>query len=693
MDSAKLEHSESSPASFTADDVYKAIADGLVTYDLLADPLSSSNRSRVYRDQSTLEFARRVEADEISHDERHIGADRMASIQPGDVISYDGKDYTVTLVGAKNVTLAHGSGSTEVSASTLDGLYRTGKIRIAYVASEDGCSITSVQLGALSPEELARAVERGRALEMAKVDPSAVGLSGRTLRRLKKLVRDTGANAVTRNLALVGNVRNRGNRKRKLPADILDLIAHVAKDYYNQPNSPNRSTVFREFVKACHEKNLNPCSSKSFNMELARHASTRKREGKRRAYQTAPIVWYLQASEAIHGVRPFEYVHIDHTPLDIVLVSGDSKKLLGRPWLSLAIDAESRAIVGFYLSFDPPSYRSCMMVLRDIVRRHGRLPSTIIVDNGAEFRGEAFRCVCDLYNVTLRYRPAGHPRHGSVMERVFGTAHTQLIHNLSGNTKQLKNVRTVTKSVSPDRQAEWTLPALHGALDKYFRDIYGTELHPAHGDQPEEHLQARLTETGLRLHRLVKLDRTFMIETCPPAEPEGTRKIDSQRGVKVNHLWYWVDAFKATRLCAKPVPVRVDPWDARVCYVFLNREWHQCVSKLASRLRGLTRQELESYYEEMSKRSGVKKQDLTPERIAEWMRVFDKTAFDSRLRDEQAEARLIYDALRLTSVDPEMNSVNLVAPPTRLSSSESPAQAPKTTEEASDAENDDYGFY
>lgn len=672
---------------FTPDDVYKAIADGFLTFDMSRELLSDSYRSKVYRDQSTLEFVRCLDAEEVAQGELEFARARSASIQPGDAISYEGKDYTVTLVGNENVTLAGEGGSTEISVSTLEILYRTGKIRVTQKINTSDSTHAKALIGSFSPEELARAVERGRALDAAKVDPSSVHMSSRTLRRLKKLLRDAGANPVTRNLALIGNARMRGNRNRKIPHEVLSLIGEIAETY-NQASSPNRSSVYKSFFKACQERGLTPCSMKTFSLELAKHASIRKREGKRSAYQSAPIVWYLKASDPIHGVRPFEYVHVDHTPLDIVLVSGETKKVLGRPWLSLAIDAESRAIIGFYLSFDPPSYRSCMMVLRDIVRRHGRLPSTIIVDNGAEFRCAAFRRVCELYSVTLRYRPAGHPRHGSPMERIFGTAHTQLIHNLAGNTKQLKNVRTVTKSVSPDRLAEWTLPALYGALDKYFRDIYGTELHPAHGEEPERHLQTRLTETGLRLHRLVKLDRTFLIETCPPAEPEGTRKIDRQRGVKINHLWHWTDVFKTTHLSGRSVPVRVDPWDARVCYVLVNREWHQCVSKLANQLRGLTRRELESYFEEMTKRAGVRKQDLTPERLAEWTRVLDKTAFDTRLRDELAETRLIYDALKLTNIDAELDTGDLTTHSVELSGN-SDAHA---KEEEADAPTEDVDY-
>lgn len=499
-------HGQPHCASFVTDDLYKAIADGRVTYDLWNEPLSDVARSRVYRNQAALEFARRLDAQESRND-------------PG------------------------------------SGVHR------------DCTDLTRVPFSTLSPQDISRAIRRGRALDLSSEQAAAAGFSSRTLRRWRSLVRAAGGSAVSRNLALVGKIRNRGNRNRKVPEAVLSVIGHVATEIYNQPESVNVSSAYRSFVDECYRGGLQPCSYRSFSLELRTRKSIRKREGKRSAYQAEPIVWYLSAQDPIHGVRPFEYVHIDHTPLDILLISGETQELLGRPWLSLAMDAESRAVVGFYLSFDSPSYRSCMMVLRDIVRRHGRLPNTWVLDNGAEFKSAALQRVCELYTVSLRYRPAGQPRHGSVMERLFGTAHSQLIHNLAGNTKCLKNVRTVTQSVAPERHAQWTLPALYGALNKYFQDLYGTELHPAHGESPELHLQQQLAQTGQRQHRAIRLDRTFLIETCPPVDQSGERKIDVQRGVKVHHLWYWSEAFRRVRT-QTAVPVRVDWWAPTTCIDF-----------------------------------------------------------------------------------------------------------------------------
>ena len=112
---------------------------------------------------------------------------------------------------------------------------------------------------------------------------------------------------------------------------------------------------------------------------------------------------------------------------------------LGRPWATFLIDAFSRRILAVYLTFDEPSYRSCMMVLRECVRRQtacprhsGRLRSRIrqhlLRDMLARYgaQEDAARCPTPL-------------RIG--LERLFGTANTTFFHNLAATPRVTKNVR------------------------------------------------------------------------------------------------------------------------------------------------------------------------------------------------------------------------------------------------------------
>src|SRR5437762_6192980 len=75
------------------------------------------------------------------------------------------------------------------------------------------------------------------------------------------------------------------------------------------------------------------------------------------------------------------------------------------------------------------------------------------------------------YECTKKTRPPAKARFGSVCERLFGTANTQFIHNLRGNTQMTQHVRQVTKEVDPKGQAVWPLKELQEQLARYFYEI------------------------------------------------------------------------------------------------------------------------------------------------------------------------------------------------------------------------------
>jgi len=134
-----------------------------------------------------------------------------------------------------------------------------------------------------------------------------------------------------------------------------------------------------------------------------------------------------------HGDRPYEICHLDHTQLDIELVGSRTGRNLGRPWATFLSDAFSRRLLAVCLTFDPPSYRSCMLALRECVRRYERLPEAIVVDGGPEFESVYFETLLARYGCTKKTRPGGRPRFGSVCERLFGTTNTRFVHTSSEN--------------------------------------------------------------------------------------------------------------------------------------------------------------------------------------------------------------------------------------------------------------------
>jgi len=89
-----------------------------------------------------------------------------------------------------------------------------------------------------------------------------------------------------------------------------------------------------------------------------------------------------------------------------VLCSSTGRNL-GRPWLTIFMDAFSRRLLAFFLSLRPAFLSSCMMVLRECGPRHGRLPQILVVDGGKEFDSIYFETLLARYECTKKTRPRG----------------------------------------------------------------------------------------------------------------------------------------------------------------------------------------------------------------------------------------------------------------------------------------------
>jgi putative transposase len=275
---------------YSADDVYKALADGLLCFDLKAELLSDTHRARVYRDLPALELGRsfgEVNSYEVQSSER-----RDVSIEPGCLVDYDEVTYTIVRVGAMSATLQSQNSSFDREISALLDMHQRGLISVH--PKEEASTPTLPVLDQLPPKRVDEILHRMRLLEMAKENPSSVvTVSKRTLQRYRAKVRSAGEHVVDQRLALASRIGERGNRERKIPQRLLELIAQVAQERYNTAANKNKTVAYRYFLDACEKEELPPCSMNSFNKELDLHKSVKARMGKRVAYQEEAIVWYL----------------------------------------------------------------------------------------------------------------------------------------------------------------------------------------------------------------------------------------------------------------------------------------------------------------------------------------------------------------------------------------------------------------
>jgi hypothetical protein len=285
-----------------------------------------------------------------------------------------------------------------------------------------------------------------------------------------------------------------------------------------------------------------------------------------------------------------------------------------------------------------------MMTMRECVRRHSRLPQSVVVDGGKEFMSVYFERLLAAYECTKKTRPAAKPRFGSVCERLFGTANTMLIHNLQGNTQILRQTRQVTLAVNPRFQAIWTLGSLYQNLCEWAYEFYDNKEHPALGLSPRLAYDSGLVQSGLRSHKLIPYDETFRIFTLPTTA-KGTAKIVPSQGIKINHIYYWHNSFRSREVENTQATVRYDPYDVGTAYVYIKGQWVSCISQHYSSFHGRSEREIMTASEELRKqhKNHSKQFTVNAKALAEFLANTEATEamLLQRLRDVEAKDVLL----------------------------------------------------
>ena len=581
----------STDGQLTRDEIYTLIATGDIYVDLFSAVLPEPDKVTVWPEKATQAGAAPV-------------ADSSRVFRTGAVLDWDGRSWTIINAGLTAMVLRAADGAiTEIPPNLFNEAIRKNRIRL--VGELKGSDSAEVQQRLLlaSEAELEQATRRFHIVSRALRGEPHDTAPARTLRRWIAAYQAGEERHGNGYMGLLPKP-NHGNPTSKIPEKARSLMTEFIDTDYESLKQKTMYIAWAALKLTCEREQIPAPSLKTFSIAVHQRSGaeqTQKRQGNRAAYQVQPFFWELEQRTPRHGDRPFEIGHIDHTQVDVWVICSQTGRLLGRPWLSFLTDAYSRRILALHLTFDPPSYRSAMMIIRECVRRHGRLPQILVLDGGKEFESVYFETLLARCEVTKKTRPPAKARFGSTCERLFGTANTHFLHNLTGNTQAARNTRQMTKSVDPRNHAAWALRDLHQMLTEYTYEIYDTLDHPALGQSPREAFESVIAETGSRAHRNIAYDRDFLIFTLPTTR-KGAAKVTAGRGMKLNHLYYWSEHFRNPAWETKQVPVRYDPFDIGTAFAFVDREWVECHSEYYAILHGHSEREVHLASEELRKR-------------------------------------------------------------------------------------------
>ena len=394
-----------------------------------------------------------------------------------------------------------------------------------------------------------------------------LGVSRTTVWRwIRRLAAEGG-----RTSALVPRKRGRRNGSVMVPGDVEGIIEEHLTRYYLRRERPSLARVVTEIRSACLERGLQPPTRRTVQRRLdamdAREVM-KAREGAKAARQRFAPVTGRNRSE-----RPLDVVQIDHTPADIFLVDSFERKPIGRPWVTLAIDIATRMVSGYPVSFDAPSRLSVALCLTRAVAPKAEFladldcnapwpaqgkPVSIHVDNGRDFRSQAFQSACAEWGINLVYRPPGSPHFGGHVERLIGTM-MGAVHLLPGTTQS-----SVAAKGGYDAEAMAAMTL--GEFDRWFAlEIcrYNNSIHSSLGCTPVAKWEALAGE----MSGDIPFDMEAFRVSFLPSEQRQVRR----DGIHLFDLRYWSDALAGYvgRRDGKVV-VRYDPRDLSSVWIELD---------------------------------------------------------------------------------------------------------------------------
>lgn len=268
---------------------------------------------------------------------------------------------------------------------------------------------------------------------------------------------------------------------QKLPiADVVKrmhqriTLLNLSRDKNDQIKQVSKSTVYRWAANL----RADIKDSSRLGAEVARNK-----------YRT--VMGGLKVSQVL------ERVEIDHTPLDLIVIDKTTMLPLGRAWLTLALDKHSRIVVGFYISFNPPSSYAVLQCLKqmilikdDLLKRFPDIkndwpvfgiPDLLALDNGMDLHADALKKACLELGIQILYCPAATPEMKGSVERFFRTINQGLIHKLPGTT--FSNIDERGDYPSED-MAAIDMETLVHLITKWIVDVYNVTPHRGIGDTP-----------------------------------------------------------------------------------------------------------------------------------------------------------------------------------------------------------------
>jgi putative transposase len=299
--------------------------------------------------------------------------------------------------------------------------------------------------------------------------------------------------------SLVSSNSKKGNRTARIQPEVSSIIQQAISEIYLNPNQASAKDAHDRAIVLVVQENQHRKKLSLPELKIPNYITTlravndlvpRERDEKRLGIRTANLIHQaVSVGQGLNATRPLEIVAIDHSLLPFYILDNDYRLPVGLPWLTAAIDVYSQTIVGYYLTFEPPSYLSVMYCLLHSIRPKDYVKATyksvknnwtsyglmenLKVDNGTDFTGRSLEDACRELKINLDFAPVRMPWYKAPIEKFFGSLKIQLTGSIPGRCLQLLK----ESDYDPKKQSVITLDGLQEILHHFIVDIHNQSGH------------------------------------------------------------------------------------------------------------------------------------------------------------------------------------------------------------------------
>lgn len=579
-------------------DIYRAIGQGELFFLIDDELLSEPHRCHVFRNVEHAQAAKYCKSP-LPTIRIRTGVDIPIGNETFKVLSSNGKALKV-LVNGDVVDLNMES----LPQDTLDALMEQS---LPSSGSIDGFTDRMMSEGM---ERLA-AINIFEQSETLSINPkTGKAYSRRTLNRwLRQL--DSGRAAGLSDLDSVMPRRiGQGRRSDStdpnplMHPDVQELMDKHLTGVYLQRYAPSLAEAWRRLNAAIGERWPNQgreVSYSSFRTRLRakwdRNQIIRAREGYRRGNANTAAFGPISGEKPMIGEYAFDVVDMDHTLADqtaVVVIGENGYPLPGKLMLTVMLDTYSRMPLAWAFTHDlefgegtkgkgdklnRASGARAALLIRDLIKKHGRMPTRLHVDGGSDFSSEALERLLRMNGCIKSRRPPSDPKKGPLVERFFASINDALFHQIPGGRRHHgpRHLRDVPKGHLGDEHAAFTMSELNAMFDIWMTEIYPHQEHTGICKKPAQAFAEGLAKQP-EVIQIQETDELLDLLLSVEEKYESVVEVDGVR--------FGGDHFNGPTLQNSPkfygqrVKLRTVAWDDSFVFALLDGRWERLISNL-----------------------------------------------------------------------------------------------------------------